>query len=94
MASRSSPRRCTDFAAEYKISIGTSFEEVIADPQIEAVILATPHSKHRAQVEAAAAAKKHIYCEKPFALTKAEAAAMLDASPAPASSSALAIISA
>ena len=43
------------------------------------MILATPHSKHRAQVEAAAAAGKHIYCEKPFALSKADAQAMLDA---------------
>jgi len=67
------------FAAEHKIAIGTSFEEVLADAKVQAVILATPHSKHRAQVEAAAAAKKHIYCEKPFALSKADAAAMLDA---------------
>ena len=43
------------------------------------MILATPHSQHRAQVEAAAAAKKHIYCEKPFALSKADAVAMLAA---------------
>jgi predicted dehydrogenase len=68
-----------DFTAEHEIAIDTSFEEVIADPQIQAVILATPHSKHRAQVEAAAAAKKHIYCEKPFALAKADAVAMLEA---------------
>ena len=73
------PDTVRDFAAEHKIAIGTSFEEVIADPQIKAVILATPHSKHRAQVEAAAAAKKHIYCEKPFALSKADAVAMLEA---------------
>ena len=73
------PETVRDFAAEHKIPIGTSFEEAIADPQIQAVILATPHSKHRAQVEAAAAAKKHIYCEKPFALSKADAVAMLDA---------------
>ena len=73
------PDTVRDFAAEHKIAIGTSFDEVIADPQIQAVILATPHSKHRAQVEAAAAAKKHIYCEKPFALAKADAAAMLEA---------------
>ena len=46
---------------------------------MQAVILATPHTKHRAQVEAAAAAGKHIYCEKPFALSKADAMAMLDA---------------
>jgi predicted dehydrogenase len=73
------PETVRDFAAEHKIAISTSIDEVIADPQIQAVILATPHSKHRAQVEAVAAAKKHIYCEKPFALTKADAAAMLEA---------------
>ena len=73
------PDTVRDFAAEHKIAIGTSFEEVLADAKVQAVILATPHSKHRAQVEAAAAAKKHIYCEKPFALSKADAAAMLDA---------------
>ena len=73
------PDTVRDFAAEHKIAIGTSFEDVLADPQVQAVILATPHSKHRAQVEAAAAAKKHIYCEKPFALSKADAAAMLEA---------------
>jgi predicted dehydrogenase len=73
------PDTVRDFAAEHKIAIGTSFAEVLADAQVQAVILATPHSKHRAQVEAAAAAKKHIYCEKPFALSNADAVAMLEA---------------
>ena len=73
------PDTVRDFAAEHKIAIGASFEEVLADAKVQAVILATPHSKHRAQVEAAARAKKHIYCEKPFALSNADAAAMLDA---------------
>jgi predicted dehydrogenase len=73
------PESVGDFAAEHKIAIGTSFEEVLADPAVQAVVLATPHTKHPAQVKALAAAKKHIYCEKPFALSKAEAVAMLDA---------------
>jgi predicted dehydrogenase len=73
------PDTVRDFAAEYGIAIGTSFEEVLADPEIKAVIVATPHSKHRAQVEAAAAAGKQIYCEKPFALSKADAQAALEA---------------
>jgi predicted dehydrogenase len=73
------PDTVRDFAAEHKIALGTSFEDVIADPQVQAVILATPHSKHRGEVEAAAAAKKHIYCEKPFALAKRDAVSMLDA---------------
>jgi predicted dehydrogenase len=42
-------------------------------------MLATPHTRHRGQVEAAAAAGKHIYCEKPFALRKVDAQAALDA---------------
>ncbi len=73
------PDTVRDFAAEQKIALGSSFEQVLADTQVQAVILATPHSMHRAQVEAAAAAKKHIYCEKPFALAKADAVAMLEA---------------
>lgn len=73
------PDTVRDFAAEHKIAIGTSFEEVLADPEVKAVILATPHSKHRVQVEAAAAAGKQIYCEKPFALAKTDAVDMLDA---------------
>ena len=73
------PDTVRDFAAEHKMALGASLDEVIADPSIQAVVLATPHSKHRAQVEAIAAAKKHIYCEKPFALSKADAVAMLDA---------------
>ena len=73
------PESVRDFAAENEIQLGTSFEDVLADRSIEAVVLATPHTKHRAQVEAIAAAGKHIYCEKPFALTKADAQAALDA---------------
>jgi len=61
------------------LKIGTSYEEVLADPAIEAVVLATPHTRHRAQVEAAAGARKHVFCEKPFALSKTDAQAMLDA---------------
>jgi predicted dehydrogenase len=68
-----------DFAAEHKLAIGTSIDDVIADKSIHAVVLATPHTKHPAQVKAIAAAGKQIYCEKPFALSKAEAVAMLDA---------------
>lgn len=73
------PDTVRDFAAEHRLALGTSLEEVLADRNVQAVVLATPHSKHRAQVEAAAKAGKHIYCEKPFALAKADAAAMLEA---------------
>ncbi|MBM3558443.1 MAG: Gfo/Idh/MocA family oxidoreductase [Alphaproteobacteria bacterium] len=54
----------------------TSFEGVLADRAIEAVILTTPHSLHEAQVLAALAAGKQVFCEKPFSLTKASAERM------------------
>jgi len=73
------PDSVREFAAANQIAIGTSYEEVLADKNIQAVLLATPHSMHRAQVEAAAAAGKHIYCEKPFTLSKADAEAALAA---------------
>jgi predicted dehydrogenase len=40
---------------------------------VDAVVLATPHSMHAQQVIAAATARKHVFCEKPFTLTKASA---------------------
>ena len=73
------PDSVRDFAVEHEIALGTSLDEVLADKSIQAVLIATPHTKHRAQVEAIAAAGKHLYCEKPFALTKADAVAALDA---------------
>ena len=73
------PEAARDIAGEFNLKIGTSYEEVLADPAIDAVILATPHSKHREQVEAAAAAKKHVFCEKPFALNTTDAKAMIAA---------------
>ena len=87
------PDTVRDFAAEHKVVLGTSFADVLADRDVQAVVLATPHTKHRAQVEAAAAAGKHIYCEKPFALTKADARRRSTPSNAPASRSRSAIIS-
>ncbi len=50
-----------------------SYEAVLADPDIDAVILVTPHSLHTNQIVAGAAAGKHIFTEKPFALNKADA---------------------
>jgi predicted dehydrogenase len=65
------PDTVRDFAAEQKMTLGTSLDEVLADRDVQAVILATPHSSHPEQVKAVAAAGKHLYCEKPFALSKA-----------------------
>lgn len=73
------PDSAHEFAAEHQLTIGTSLDEVLSDKSIQAVVLATPHTKHRAQVEAIAAVGKHVYCEKPFALSKVDAMAALEA---------------
>src|SRR5262245_10669134 len=62
-----------DFAAARGFELSTEFEEAIADPRVEAVFLATPHSLHIGQISAVAAAGKPVWCEKPLALTRAEA---------------------
>ena len=51
----------------------TSMEEMLADPAIEMVYVATPNSIHYGQTKAALLAGKHVICEKPFAPTVAEA---------------------
>ena len=53
-----------------------SAEEIIADPSIDAVWICTPTAMHRKVCIAAAEAGKHIFCEKPLAMTAAEASAM------------------
>jgi predicted dehydrogenase len=61
------------FAKKHGFRLLANYDAVLADREIDAVALATPHSMHGAQVIAAAAAKKHVFCEKPFTLTKREA---------------------
>jgi predicted dehydrogenase len=61
------------FAKEHGLAFTTSWDPVLRDPGIHAVILCTPHSMHTDQVLAVAGAGKHVFCEKPLALTRADA---------------------
>ncbi len=61
------------FAKQKNFRLAKDYAALLADPSIDAVILTTPHSLHVEQVVAAAKAGKHVFCEKPLALTKAEA---------------------
>src|SRR5690349_18326510 len=61
------------FAKKHGFRLLPDYDAVLGDRDVDAVVLATPHSMHGAQVVAAAAAKKHVFCEKPFTLTKREA---------------------
>lgn len=67
------------FADTQKLKLVSSYETLLNDPQVNAVVLATPHSMHAEQVIAAANAGKHVFCEKPFALSKAHAEAAVAA---------------
>ena len=58
------------FAAANGFKHYKSFKDALKHPGVEAVILATPHSLHAEQIKASVAARKHVFCEKPLALTK------------------------
>jgi predicted dehydrogenase len=67
------------FCTEHGLELTDNLDAVLADRAIDAVLLATPHSLHPAQVMACAAARKHVFCEKPLALRRIDAARMFDA---------------
>ncbi|MDR7009658.1 Gfo/Idh/MocA family protein [Paraburkholderia strydomiana] len=61
------------FAVERSIEFSTNYEDALTDAIVQAVILATPHSLHEEQIEKAVLAGKHVFCEKPLALTRSGA---------------------
>ena len=67
-----------DYAAEKGIRLYVTFEDVLADAAVDAVVLASPHTVHFKQIMAAAEAGKHVFCEKPLCLTSEEARLALD----------------
>ena len=67
------------FAAQSGIAFRKELEGVLADPAVDGVVLCTPHSLHCDQIIRAANAKKHVFCEKPLSLTRADAARAIEA---------------
>src|SRR6478752_2577610 len=78
-ATRTKSPEVAAFAEAQNLKLADSFEALLTDPSVNAIVLATPHSLHSAQVIAAAQAGKHVFCEKPFALHKADADAAVAA---------------
>ena len=68
-----------DFCREHDLNLVDSLDAILADPAIDAVVLATPHSQHEAQVRAAATAGKHVFVEKPITLNRKSADAVVAA---------------
>ena len=54
------------------IPVLTKYEEALAHPEVQGVVLCTPHTQHCEQIIAAANARKHVFCEKPLSLTRAD----------------------
>jgi predicted dehydrogenase len=73
------PGRAEEFSRRHGIPLRASVEAVLADPSIDAVVLATPHSMHAEQIVAAARAGKHVFTEKPLGLTAEHSAAAVAA---------------
>jgi len=67
------PDKSREFADKHRLRLSSDYAELLADPAIKMVVLATPNSQHPAQVIAAAQAGKAVLCEKPLALTRADA---------------------
>ncbi|WP_250447947.1 Gfo/Idh/MocA family protein [Actinotalea sp. C106] len=75
-----SEERAAAFASEFRVpTVHGSYEELVADPAVEAVYVASPHSEHRAHALLAIAAGKHVLVEKSFARNAAEAQEVVDA---------------
>lgn len=79
VASRS-PERASAFAQKFRVErVHDSYAALVADPGIDAVYVASPHSEHRDQAVLAISAGKHVLVEKAFARNAGEARALVSA---------------
>ncbi len=74
-----SPESRREFSQKTGIKVVSSYGRVLKDREIDAVILATPHSLHWKQIVQAAKAGKHVYVEKPITLTRRTAEKAVEA---------------
>ena len=72
-------KRAPALAAEFGVEADESLAALLARPEVEAVVITSPHSAHRPQAEAAAAAGKHVYIEKPMSISVADCDAVIAA---------------
>jgi predicted dehydrogenase len=67
------PDKAREYAEQHGLTLHSSLDEVLSNPRIDAIVLATPHTAHAEQILAAAKAGKPVFTEKPFTLTSASA---------------------
>lgn len=71
--------RATSWAEQAGGRATGEMDDALGDPNVDAVLIALPTSLHRMATERAAAAGKHVFCEKPIARTVEDATAMTEA---------------
>jgi predicted dehydrogenase len=73
------PAALAPLGKRFGLALTARYADVLSDPAIDAVVLATPHSRHADEIAAAAQAGKHVFVEKPFTLTRASAERAIEA---------------
>ncbi|HEY7658040.1 MAG TPA: Gfo/Idh/MocA family oxidoreductase [Burkholderiales bacterium] len=73
------PAKHKEFSQKTGVKVVSSYGRVLKDPEIGAVVLATPHSLHVKQIQQAAKAGKHVFVEKPMTLTRKTAEKAIEA---------------
>ena len=73
------PDDVSGFAQQHGFKLTTELKDAIENPDVQAIFLATPHSLHGEQVSTVARAGKPVWCEKPLALTRSDAARSVEA---------------
>jgi predicted dehydrogenase len=73
------PEKHKQFSQKTGVKVVSSYGRILKDPEIHAVVLATPHSLHVKQIIQAAKAGKHVFVEKPFTLTRKTAEKAVEA---------------
>jgi predicted dehydrogenase len=63
----------SQFSGKYGCRQARSYDEVLKDPEVEGVLLTTPHTLHADHTISAAQAGKHVFVEKPFTILTADA---------------------
>lgn len=69
----------SEFADAHQLALHASLVEALDNPEVDAIVLATPHSQHVDQIVACARAGKPVFTEKPIALTLEQAKIATDA---------------
>ena len=64
-----SPDKVREYCGQHGLELTSDYSSILANPDIDAVVIATPHTQHFEQILQAAAAGKHVFCEKPFTLS-------------------------